>query len=74
MTGTVEQQTSSGESQIVYLADRRKKMAICRECNRDSLEYQEIKTKRNSSIVICNECLKRQKEEAKRARDSKKSI
>lgn len=49
-------------------------MAICRECNRDSLEYQEIKTKRNSSIVICNECLKRQKEEAKRARDSKKSI
>lgn len=47
-------------------------MAICRECNRDFVSaYQEIKTKRNSTIIICDECLKRQREEAKRARDSK---
>ena len=50
-------------------------MAICRECGRDwALAYQTIQTKRNSTVVICNECLERMKEEAKRARDSQKPI
>lgn len=50
-------------------------MPICRDCNKEVLiSYQEIKTKRNSTIIICDECLKRQREEAKRARDSKRSI
>ena len=49
-------------------------MAICRECNKDVLSYQTIKTKRNTTVHICNDCIKKMQEEAKRARDSQKSI
>lgn len=50
-------------------------MAICRECGRDWLtNYQTIQTKRKSTVIICNECLGKMKEEAKRARDSQKPI
>lgn len=44
---------------------------ICRECNREVLtEYQTIEIKRKTKIHICNECLKKMKEEAQRARNS----
>lgn len=47
-------------------------MPLCVECKKEVLDnYQTIKTKRNTELVICNECVDRQREEAKRARDSK---
>lgn len=50
-------------------------MPICRECNKDVVSnYQTIQTKRKTTIVICNECLRKEREEAKRARDSKQSV
>lgn len=50
-------------------------MPVCIECGKEVLDnYQTIKTKRNTEIVICDKCVERQKEEAKRARDNQKSI
>lgn len=50
-------------------------MAICRECNKEVLtDFQEIKTKRKSTVVICNKCLEEMKEENRRARDNQKLI
>lgn len=47
-------------------------MPYCVECKKEVLDnYQTIKTKRNTEIIICNKCVDQQKEEAKRARDSK---
>lgn len=50
-------------------------MPICVECKKEVLDnYQTSKTKRNTEVVFCNECVDRMREEAKRARDSKKFI
>ena len=44
--------------------------ATCRECKKEVLDnYQIIETKRKDKIYICNECLKKEREE-RRARDS----
>lgn len=35
-------------------------MAICVECGKDKLrDYQEIRTQRRTTIIICNECMKK---------------
>ena len=47
-------------------------MPICRECNKEVVNnYQTIQTKRKTTVVICNECLKKIKEECQSARNSK---
>ena len=50
-------------------------MPECIECKKDVLtDYQTISTRRKTKVVICNACVERQRKEAKRARDSKKSV
>lgn len=50
-------------------------MPYCIECNKDVLDhYQTISTKRNTKVVICNDCVEKQRKEARRARDNEKSI
>lgn len=49
-------------------------MAICKECGHEVLAYQKIQTKRKTTVIICNQCIREMQEEAKRARDSKKPI
>lgn len=48
-------------------------MAVCDECKKEVLTgYQTIKTKRNTELHFCNECMKKYKrKEADGARDSK---
>ena len=47
-------------------------MAICSECNKDVVaHYQEIQTKRKTTVIICNECLDKMRRAANSARDSK---
>ena len=37
-------------------------MAICIECKRDKLrDYQEIRTQRKTTVVICDDCMKKYK-------------
>lgn len=50
-------------------------MPVCIECNKDVLDnYQTIGTKRNTKVVICNDCVEKQRKEARRARDNQKPI
>ena len=47
-------------------------VVICRECNREVLtSYQEIQTKRKTTVIICDECLEKMRRAANSARDSK---
>lgn len=50
-------------------------VAICRECKKDKLTgYQTSETKRGYTVVICDECLEKMREEIRRARNSDKPI
>lgn len=48
-------------------------MAVCDECKKEIVTgYQIIKTKRNTELYFCDECLKKyRRAEANSARDSK---
>lgn len=49
----------------------KEKTVICRECNREVIgNYQMIQTKRKTTVYICNECLKKIREEVQSARNS----
>lgn len=47
-------------------------MPVCAECKKDvTIGYQTIKTKRNTELCFCDECLKKyRRKEADNARDS----
>ena len=50
-------------------------MPECIECKKDVLDnYQTITTRRNTKVVICNDCVEKQRKEARRARDNQKPI
>lgn len=48
-------------------------MPVCEDCKKEVLDnYQTIKTKRNTELYFCDECLKKYvRKEADSARDSK---
>jgi len=47
------------------------KFGTCRDCGKQKLRFHEIQTKRNTTIVICYDCMKKyQRSEVASARDS----